>query len=177
MLGRIATAAAGPLRRLAREGDQVKGLASRRAALAADRDLRARRLEQMDRAAQRARDPSKLAGPVAEAASAYCRAVDAADVASDHLRVVLDAFDLALKAEEAAAVRAVAGARLAHAERAAGTLGTVVATWTGGGERDASEHFARLLARFGAERPVAFERNPNGPVEIRRLFGAVAGSW
>ncbi|KAH8062742.1 hypothetical protein JL721_8646 [Aureococcus anophagefferens] len=83
---------------------------------------------------------------------------------ADHATAALEAFDEALEAEEAAAVELVAGARLAHAQRAAVTLAPVVDLSHG----DPTASFSRLLDRCRTDDPAL--RLP----ESRALADAVA---
>ena len=142
-VGRLAGAAERPLARMSEAAGDVEALIAKRAVLLADHDLRESQFRRVDEMAGRIGDGTNLAAEVATAASAYMRSLHALDRATAHLRSLLEAFDEALEAEEQATMELLAGARLAHAERAAKILAPVVDR---GGD-DPSGAFASLLDR------------------------------
>lgn len=92
----------------------MDALLRRRASLVADHATRAARMKTVDNMSRRAKSPeklAKLASEVAGTASAYMRSLDALDRSTSHLKLVLGAFDEALRAEEAATAKTVVGAR------------------------------------------------------------------
>ena len=162
-VGRLAAAADGPLRLLVDEAAEIDALVKRRLVLAHDHDLREAQFRRVDAMAA---NGGRLDAEVAASASAYMRSLHALDRATAHATAALEAFDEALEAEEAAAVELVAGARLAHAQRAAVTLAPVVDLAHG----DPTASFSRLLDRCRTDDPAL--RLP----ESRALADAVAAA-
>ncbi|KAH8090084.1 hypothetical protein JL720_6383 [Aureococcus anophagefferens] len=162
-VGRLAAAADGPLRLLVDEAAEIDALVKRRGVLANDHDLREAQFRRVDAMAA---NGGRLDAEVAASASAYMRSLHALDRATAHATAALEAFDEALEAEEAAAVELVAGARLAHAQRAAVTLAPVVDLSHG----DPTASFSRLLDRCRTDDPAL--RLP----ESRALADAVAAA-
>ncbi len=88
IVGRIASACCAPLRRLVAEGNELRLLCKRRRDLVADRDHRKQKLQQIEKACERAKDPEKIRGQVQEASQKYVAAVDAADRATGHCTIL-----------------------------------------------------------------------------------------